>query len=134
MSLKQICVTVFKNEKKEFDRQFSYFVFSSYFNNPKNRDKKVPISIFGQPTLIRLVERDTKNIPLKLDFLENNINNAIIFTFTQCKHKIEVEMALLKGDEDRVFDYYRDIKFVNPHDYGYVPDIIKLNDLKGFVI
>lgn len=130
MGLKQICVTVFKSEKYGIDEQFSNFVFSSYFINPKNKDKKIPISIFGEPTVIKLIERNTKDVPLKLDFLESNINNAIIFTFTESKNKIEVEMDLLKGDKDPVFDYYRDIKFINPHDYGYIASIIKLNDSK----
>ena len=44
-----------------------------------------------------------------------------MFTFTELKNKIDVGMILFKGDDNPIFDYHRDLMFINPYDYGYVP-------------
>ena len=121
MGLKQICLILFKSNKHGLDPRFVYGSYLSYFANPKNKFEKIAVSIFKEATTIKFLEEGSEDMPYKIDFLESNINNAIMFTFTELKNKIDVGMILFKGDDNPIFDYHRDLMFINPYDYGYVP-------------
>ena len=125
MGLKQICVMLFKSNKGGLDSKYIHGTFLTHFVNPKNECEQVTLSIFKEPIMIKFLEEGSEDKPLKIGFLEININNAVMFTFTEFKNKIDVEMILLEGDNYTAFDYYRDVRFINPHDYGYVPYIFR---------
>ncbi len=119
----QICVMLFKSHDYRFDPNLINAVFLTHFVNPTNPNDQVVMSIQKEPFVINFTQKDSV-IPLKLSFLEKNINNAVMLTFTERKKVIDVEILSFFGENRPVFDYFRDVRFFknfNPLDNGYIP-------------
>lgn len=131
----QICVMLFKSRDHRFDPNQIYGVFVTHFVNPKNPNDQVVMSIQKESFVIRFVKEDSIT-PLKMSFLDKNINNAVMLTFTEKKEIIDGEIFTFIGVSSPVFDYFRDVGFFenfDPLGSGYIPYVISSQD-PGFKI
>lgn len=131
----QICVMLFKSRKYGFDPNFIHGVFITHFVNPKNPNDQVVMSIQKESFVIKFVQENSVT-PLKMSFLDKNINNAVMLTFTERKETIDGEIFTFFGGSRPVFDYFRDVRFfenIDPLSLGYIPYIISAQD-PGFKI
>jgi len=131
----QICVMLFKSKSYGFDPNYIHGVFITHFVNPENPNDQVIMSIQKEPFIIRFTEKDSIT-PLKMSFLDKNINNAVMLTFTEKKEIIDGEIFTFIGEGRPVFNYFRDVRFFqnfDPLDHGYIPYILSSKHL-GFKI
>ncbi len=134
--LDQISVILFRSDKGDFDPRYIYAVFVRHFVNPKNEYQQVAMSLQAKPTVAYFLAEGSSDVPLKIKFLTESMNNSILLTFTEFKESIDVELLLYKGFVDPAFDYYRDVRFFSeydPYDYGYILYIIR-TDIGKFKI
>jgi len=131
----QICVMLFRSRKYGFDSNLINAAFLTHFVNPKNPNDQVVMSIQKEPFLINFTQKDSVT-PLKISFLDKNINNAVMLTFTERKKVIDVEIFSFFGESRPVFDYFRDVRFFenfDPLDNGYIPYVLSAQN-PGFKI
>jgi len=135
MYIPQICVMIFKSDKYCFRPNEVYGVILTHYVNPRNSDDKIAMSILKKDSVISYYEENTK-IPLKVKFLDQNMNNAILITFTEEEDMIDCEIRLMASESRPVFDYFKDIKFYEDFDpikKGYIPYVLT-SKVEGFKI
>lgn len=122
----QICVMLFKCQNYGFDPDYINGVFITHFVNPKNPNDQVVMSIQKEPLIVNFQQKGS-TAPLKMSFLDENPNNAVMLTFTEKKRIIDGEIFTFFGDDGPVFDYFRDVRFFTDFDplhNGYIPYIL----------